>query len=191
MKEDIKLLLSRGHLVEQETANILTNIFNELPMTEFLIQLNPPKLITKDFFNKNIGVIIKRLETEKIKTENLEKIKSYFSTFLEIEKPHDELKEKEKIEKFEKERKRNVEIIEAYEFSSRKISVEDFVKYFRDRYFVLKSLLQERELEGLSSIGKISGQRRTLSVIGMVYDKRYTKNKNLLIEIEDLTGRIP
>lgn len=193
MKEDVKTLLLKGYLVEQETANILGDTFEEIFMTDIILQLNPPKIITKDFFNKNIEFIVKKLEADKIKTENLERIKKYFSAFLEIKKEETqpETTDEKKIEMFEKERKRKVEIIEAYEFPSRKISVEDFVKYFRDRYFVLKSLLQERDLEGLSSIGKISGQRRLLSVIGLVYDKRYTKNKNLLLEIEDLTGRIP
>lgn len=191
MKDDIKALLQKGHLVEQETANILSNIFEDVALSDILLQFNPPKLITKDFFNKNISFIFSRLEAQKIKTESLEKIKKYFSTFLEIKKNETkEIKEKN-IDGLEKEKKKGVEIIESYEFPSRKISVEDFVKYFRDRFSILKNVLQERDLEGLSSIGKIYGQRKILSIIGLVYDKRYTKNKNLLFEIEDLTGKIP
>ena len=40
------------------------------------------------------------------------------------------------------------------------------------------------------SINKISGKKQNISIIGMVYSKKITKNKNMLIEIEDLTGRI-
>jgi DNA polymerase II small subunit len=109
-----------------------------------------------------------------------ESLKAYFGK-VEIKK-----EEPEKI----REEVKEVEILEEYDFKPKKIAVEDFVKYFRDRYAFLKELLQERHLEGLCSIGKLSGQQRQVTIIGMVYDKRVTKNKNVILELEDLTGRV-
>lgn len=72
----------------------------------------------------------------------------------------------------------------------RKIEVKDFVTHFKNRYNFLKDLLKNRtELKNLVSINKI-GTNRDFSVIGIVSGKRITKNKNLFIELEDLTGRI-
>tara|TARA_Y100000310_G_C20594828_1_gene769962 strand:- start:276 stop:1409 length:1134 start_codon:yes stop_codon:yes gene_type:complete len=54
----------------------------------------------------------------------------------------------------------------------------------------MKSILQERkELQNLNSLDRISGQKQNFSVIVIVSNKRITKNKNMLLEIEDLTGK--
>jgi len=55
----------------------------------------------------------------------------------------------------------------------------------------MKSILQNRpELSNLVSINKISGDKQGTSLIGIVSSKRITKNKNIIFEIEDLTGKI-
>ncbi len=73
----------------------------------------------------------------------------------------------------------------------KKIGVEDFVGAFRSRYQSLqKILLQRTELYNLISINKIASDRKQISIIGMVTEKRTTKNKNIIITFEDLTGRI-
>ena len=46
---------------------------------------------------------------------------------------------------------------------------------------------QRKELENLTSIDKISGNRN-FSIIGIVTTKQVTKNKNIILEVEDLTG---
>lgn len=72
----------------------------------------------------------------------------------------------------------------------KKIEVNDFVAHFKNRYASLRDILKNREeLVNLSSIDKI-GNNRDFSIIGMVSSKRITKNKNLLLEVEDPTGRI-
>ncbi len=66
----------------------------------------------------------------------------------------------------------------------------DFVKNFKNRFNSIKGILQERpELENLTSISRIDDSK-SFSLIGMVYDKKITKNDNIILEIEDLTGRI-
>jgi len=74
---------------------------------------------------------------------------------------------------------------------NKKIEVNDFVKHFRNRVLEMKKILQDHSaLNNLVSINKISGDRQKISIIGMVSNKRITKNKNILLEIEDLTGKI-
>jgi DNA polymerase II small subunit len=53
-----------------------------------------------------------------------------------------------------------------------------------------KVLQANSSLKNLVSINKISGNRQTISIIGLVSDKTTTKNKNILLEVEDLTGKI-
>ena len=85
----------------------------------------------------------------------------------------------------------NVKILSIPAPLGKKIEVKDFVGYFRDRFNKIRDFLQESsQLNNLVSIGKVYGNRQGISLIGMVLSKRVTKNKNLLFEIEDLTGRI-
>ena len=74
----------------------------------------------------------------------------------------------------------------------RKLEVKDFTRHFRGRYQQMQRLLMQRpELQSsLVSIGKLSGERQSVSVIGVVREKRVTKNKNLILKVEDLTGEV-
>ncbi|PIN77816.1 hypothetical protein COV15_01330 [Candidatus Woesearchaeota archaeon CG10_big_fil_rev_8_21_14_0_10_34_12] len=83
-----------------------------------------------------------------------------------------------------------VDIVSSWVLPARKIVVGDFVKHFRSRFIEISKIIQSRtESENLASINRISGNRQNVSIIGIVSDKRITKNKNILLEIEDLTGR--
>jgi len=85
----------------------------------------------------------------------------------------------------------NVNILSYTPEVNRKVEFKDFVNYFRNRFNQMKEILQEHsELDNLISIDKISGNRQGISIIGMVYSKSVTKNKNMILEVEDLTGKI-
>jgi DNA polymerase II small subunit len=74
--------------------------------------------------------------------------------------------------------------------NSGKIEAGDFVSYFRARFEEIRDIfIKKGGIENLCSIRRIGRDNGIFSIIGMVYDKRITKNKNLLIEVEDLTGR--
>jgi DNA polymerase II small subunit/DNA polymerase delta subunit B len=85
--------------------------------------------------------------------------------------------------------KSRVKILRDIPGNSGKIEAGDFVSYFRARFEALRDILIEKGMMNLSSIRRIGLDNGVFSVIGMVFSKRITKNKNLLIEIEDLTGR--
>ncbi len=75
--------------------------------------------------------------------------------------------------------------------TDKKITVQDFVGHFRARYRELQSILINRAgVDNLISINKLSGTRQQFTLIGMVNEKRITKNKNLMVHVEDLTGKM-
>lgn len=70
-------------------------------------------------------------------------------------------------------------------------SVDDFTKYFRNRYESVKRLLKNRrEMVGVSSINRIRQTDAEIKIIGIVKKASVTKNNHKLIEIEDDTGEI-
>ncbi len=80
-----------------------------------------------------------------------------------------------------------------YDDRPKKRSVQDFVDYFNARYRSLERLLHSRqELQNLTSIGRLRGKRdrEAVSIIGIVADKRLTKNEHILLTLEDTTGTI-
>lgn len=72
-----------------------------------------------------------------------------------------------------------------------KIEVNNFVNLYRNRYEkILKIMQEEKKISNLSSIGKILNSNQKCSVVGMIFSKNITKNGNIILEVEDMTGRI-
>jgi DNA polymerase II small subunit len=73
---------------------------------------------------------------------------------------------------------------------SRKVGVGTFVEYFRVRYGQMREKLEKKEFGDLSAIRRVGDKSGVYNIIAMVSGKRMTKNGNLLLEVEDLTGKI-
>lgn len=89
--------------------------------------------------------------------------------------------------------KSSVRIVWEYDDRPKKRCVQDFVDYFNARYRALERLLHSRqELQNLTSIGRLRGKRdrEAVSIIGIVADKRLTKNEHIMLTLEDTTGAI-
>ncbi len=186
----IKNLLKEGYLVEPGLTEILSNEdLSSVPIVNFILKLNPPKLISKNFFLISIPKIINEISGSDFDEESLLKANNYLLTFIEKD-PKIQIKKEEREKLEAKISKQRVFVTEIIEPNVKKIEVKDFVMGFKDRFLTIKNFIQERELNNLTSIGKISSNRHMLSVIGLVSAKRITKNKNLLLTIEDLTGEI-
>lgn len=88
----------------------------------------------------------------------------------------------------------NVTVLESYiENEVKKKSIQDFVSYFRVRYDSLKRILQMRvELQNVLSINRILNkkEKESVNLIGIISDKKVTKNGNVVLRLEDLTGYI-
>ncbi len=150
-----------------------------------------PAVINKDFFE-----LIKENKTD-INFEDLEKLKAM-----------SEKKDRGKYEKavecvqnnnagIEGEKKNedlsNVKILFSYDEKEKSRDMSSFVSYYNEKYKAIeKLLLQRHELSTLTTIQRVlkKKDREDLSFIGMVSDKRYTKNGNLMLTLEDQSGEI-
>lgn len=68
---------------------------------------------------------------------------------------------------------------------------KEFVRHYRTRYSELQNILKARQvLRGQTSISRIKSKDRNenVSIIGYVTNKSITKNKNILLTLEDPTG---
>jgi DNA polymerase II small subunit len=186
----LKSFLQKGLLVDKEVLNL----FSETEDTEtikFIIEKvgvqTQKRIITKNLFEQNkekINQIVSNLPESRKK--NIEKLKFNLGLSIEIEK-----EVSRPVKEIAQENIYDFKILSNPLSKTKKLEVKDFVLYFRKRFEELKSILQDHStLENLVSINKLSGNRQGFSLIGMVLDRRITKNKNLLLEIEDLTGKI-
>lgn len=84
-------------------------------------------------------------------------------------------------------------VVFSYDKEPGKISVQDFVSYFNRRFESISSFLKQRqELQKITSISRIKSkkERDSVAFIGMVYSKSVTKNNNILLTMEDISGKI-
>lgn len=84
-------------------------------------------------------------------------------------------------------------VVFSYDKKPKKISVSDFVSYFNKRFEVLSQFLRQRaEFSRTVSINRLKSkqERESVSLIGLVFEKSITKNNNIILSLEDPTGRI-
>lgn len=90
-------------------------------------------------------------------------------------------------------KRKAVEIKVSFENKPRKYVVRDFAQFFLSRYRFLEKILRNRsELSSTMTIARAveKRDREQISIIGLVEDIAETKNGNLLITLEDPTGKI-
>ncbi len=184
----VKLFIEKGFLLDGEMLDFFKELKDEEIAKEIINKIaviSQQKLITKNLINENIEKIkpiISGLDVEKKKV--IEKF--FVNVFISVE-----VKKEITISKLKKEENLGVKVLSSPLIASQKLTVKDFVKNFRHRYNFLKTILQENpKLEGLTSIDKIGGHKQNFSIIAIVSNKSITKNKNIILEVEDLTGKI-
>ena len=87
--------------------------------------------------------------------------------------------------------KMNVEV--SFEEVSEKWEVHDFTMHFNSRLEMLQKILYSRdELKNTTSVNRVLAkrERENVALIGLVKEKKTTKNGNLMLELEDSTGTI-
>jgi len=183
VSEILKLCMKRGFLLDNEMLELLSDLTEE--GVKSVIDVIGDLGIEERVINKRL------FETHFDK----------FKSLLIVEKGEDEIHNffegmgykkggeiDEEIEEEIEESCGKVKLISAPAFPQKKIEVKDFVKHFRSRYESIKSMLETRDFENLTSIRKIGENRGSYTIIVAVSGKRVTKNKNLFIEVEDLTS---
>jgi len=188
-EEILQFCAKKGLLLDKDSIEFLEQLNKDVArkVLEKIVTIKTSRFISKNFFYQHIDKILDILqETDKKEVERV-LVKFGFSVTIKKESVSEQAVVEEKERQAGKE---SFRILFNYVPKTKAIEVEDFVRHFRSRFLALKNILQERaELEGLTAINRLTQQRRDVSVIGMVVSKRVTKNKNLLLELEDLTGR--
>ncbi len=167
----LKECMKKGFLLDKEVLKL----FNKLEMDKAQkivdvianLKLNE-RVITEKIFYKNINSIKKAIGNvgDDIFYENKKK----------------DIKEVKKNEGV-------ISVLNNLSSNPRIYGVNDFISDFRQKYNKIKDILLEKDYDDITSIRKI-GKNSNFTVIGSVFSKKYTKNKNLLLNIEDITGNI-
>jgi len=194
-EEILKLIREKGILLEKEIFDIVNSINDPKAAKSFLEIVQTfagQKLITRAVINKNIKFV--KNYVNKLEIANKELVENIFVRLglsFEIIK-QSEVRHIGGDEEVAVAPKIKYKLFYADTTPDKKIDVSDFVGHFRARYQELQRILMNRpELQqNLVSINKISSNRQSHSIIGMVKEKRVTKNRNLIITFEDLTGEI-
>jgi DNA polymerase II small subunit len=201
-KEILKFCIDNGLLIDLETLNLFNEANDDESMKIIIEKLKDhtqKRIITKNLFEQNKEQINEFFLTlPKENQKKLEKLKIKLGLQIEIskevssekiyeEKAREKQNEKEQVEIFDA----DVMVLSKTQSFKKKIEISDFVKNLRNRFSEMKNILQEhQELDNLISINKLSQRGQRVSIIGIISDKRITKNRNILFEVEDLTGKI-
>ncbi len=160
------ILVQKGIRVSTEAEEMIKNI-DEQQILEKLIELNKPMITKEDLDNL--------LKKEKVEKEIVEVIRS--SDFNPIAKEYSS----------------DLQVVHTKDVTGKsrtKGEVDDFVSYFRNRFERISRMLRapgRYPQIGLGEIKRHVGER--VRVIITVMEKRDTQKGNLLLEVEDLTGR--
>ncbi len=192
MKDILEIIREKGLLIEREIFELLNNFKNKEAAFSFLEQLervSGQKMINRATLNKNTQYVkefVGLLPGEDKKV--VEKVFVNLGISFEIRR------EKEVAEAIPAEKIPEIKYLvrNANTLPDKKLEVKDFTNHFRARFHQIQKMLMSRpELQqNLTSIGRIGSSRSSLSIIGIVTEKSVTKNKNIMIKFEDLTGEI-
>lgn len=208
--ETIQKFLDKGFLPSPDLSDNPEN-FDKLLSQEkrekmpFVVNDDIVNALTKGFdFRVNINW--HEFDKSKALLEKGRDRKTY-DVFLDLLNYNDSNKEKDKIKKILDDVKKddiklefeedsslsNVIMINSYKENSSKKEPDDFVSHFKSRYNFMRDMLINRsELKNSISIKRVKTKqnKEMVSMIGIVSDKRTTKNGNMLLTIEDLTGNV-
>lgn len=73
-------------------------------------------------------------------------------------------------------------------------TIEDFANYFRSRYNLLEKIISKRADFGPHiAIDRLRDfrNRDSIRIVGMVFEKRVTRNGHIILTVEDQTGQVP
>jgi DNA polymerase II small subunit len=186
--EVLDAIRKKGILLEKEVFDLVASFEDKNSVDNFLEQLvriSGKRMITMNVLTRNMQYIQGIVDNLKGGDKQLvEKVILNLGVQVEI-------RTEKRIEQKET-NNLSYKVFYANTSPDKKLEVKDFVGHFRARFQQLQRILMQRaELQSnLVSIGKISSDRAALSIIGIVTEKRITKNKNMMIKFEDLTGEI-
>lgn len=183
--ELLQIVKEKGLLLEREIFDALSSINDSGSIRKILEtfeMVSGQKMITRATLLKNLVISKNILEGIQPKFLNI-----FIQLGIKVEigeAPYKQVKDVEKVNR------PDYTVHYANTTYDKKIEVADFVGHFRSRYKEIQNMILRRtDLDNLISINKISATRQKFTIIGMVSEKRLTKNKNLIVVFEDLTGK--
>ena len=214
-EEIISRMMEKGFLISPDALDKLKNLDDEtFSKLENFFKDEKPMVINQDLLNflisnkKEVEINWKEFENAKFLLEKGKDQRAY-NVFLDLmeydlsdEKKKilnemlDDLKEPGEISPEDAQEENDgssLVILKMFEETHRKKEVLDFVMHYQARYNFLKKILQNRvELQEAISIRRAlnKSNRENISLIGLVTDKRTTKNGNIMITLEDISGEI-
>ena len=187
-KEILKICMKKGFLLDKEMLGSLSVLDEESAkkLIETLENLKiDERVITKSLFCKNF----EKIRNVLIDGRNKTIIEKFFISLgyarTEIN-PGEGVLDEGALEKVETTGK--IKLISSPAIPPKKVEVQDFVKYFRIRYDNMKKIFQDKNLENLSSIRKLGDRKDNYTIIVAIMEKRITKNKNIILTVEDMSG---
>ena len=187
LKEEIlKICVEKSVLLDNEILEAFSGV-NDLETIKFIIEKiktqTQKRFITKDVLKSNKNILENFIKGSNESKEYLKKLKIKLGLNLEISTTTYSCKEVESDFG-------NVKINSSFSNFVKSLEVKDFVKHFRKKFNNLRNILElNSKLKNIVSINKINKSRGSFSIIGIVFDKKISKNKNIILDVEDLTGR--
>ncbi len=191
----VEYFLKKGVLI---TPDLLDSAVNDLELLKGLQEKNTDLLIlNKDISDSGVkSKTINWREFEKSRTlYEKNKNRQLYTTFVDFLKKEAGSKDEKEGSPNKEEKKSSVDPVFNYTQTKVTKDVQDFVKYYNIRFKQIERLLSSRsELNNLLTISRIKGkmrnkdEREEVSLIGMVSEKKFTKNGNLMLTLEDPTG---
>jgi len=187
IKEEIlKICLEKSVLLDNEVLEVFSAI-ESLETVKLVIEKiknqTHKKFITKEIIKSNRGVLEAFFKDSLENKEPFKKLKIKLGLNLEISATTGPCFQTESDFG-------NVKVSSSYPPFTKPLEVKDFTKHFRNRFNNFRNILEiNPKLKKIISINKLSGNKGTFSIIGLVFDRRISKNKNIILDVEDLTGR--
>jgi DNA polymerase II small subunit len=188
LSNDLLILIKeRGLLLEKDIFDLLSGFQDNGSAQAFLLSLEKvvgQKVITKSILHNNVEYLQQAVSQLPGETRSsVENVCVRLGLRIEIQR--------ERALPTASNKPASHQIFYADTKTYKKLEVKDFTRHFRSRYQqIQRILLQRPELQNLIAINKISSNRQNVSIIAMVREKRTTKNKNIILCLEDLTGEI-
>lgn len=184
----IQIIREKGLLLEKDVYDLIDglDVGNVSTLLDNLEKVSGQKMITKSVLNKNFEVVKNFIAN--LSGENKQKVEA---VFIKLGLSLDIKKESSNAQKDVSIKTQDYQVFYSTIKNDKKLKVDDFVGHFRSRYQQIQRILMQRsELQNLVAINKIGDERKNYSIIGILSEKRLTKNKNLILKFEDLTGTI-
>ena len=174
-REIIETFLKNGVLINSETLNEI----NDYHQVDEICSILKSRENEDAVISLDLNKIIEELRRKKETTQTKEELKDKKDNIQEAQQTKDP--------------REKVKVTSSYKDVAKKRDIQDFIDHFNVRYKLLEKILkQHQELQSTISISKLQNKKdkENIALIGMVVDRQTTKNGNLLIKLEDPTGRI-